>query len=330
MLPLAAALGPMASMGSSAAGTMMSVFSSALAPIAGSILQKLITVIVFLILAGIAFLGYMIFVHTPPRPWKLSHVGEETAKEIVDMTYEMVLRIDDEYGEEIYGWLEGERGSNTRVFQNIVKEWHLRADESYITRTFVLANTFLPDSPDDRGASLLGGGLKKDSSASELKSCERPREVGEDSNERDVTAKDFDDNIFDECPRPGKPPCYVSCRSDRRREKDLFFGTPRPLDMKSLRGDFEVWFNLRDNDPVKPIMDADRGMLRSIENVELFIAALPWFMRHVQFRYAIFRYCTPEEIVASHKWIKDPGKADVYPEVQGVQRAPRRLVRPRV
>ena len=323
MLPLAAALGPLASMGSSAAGSMMSVFSSALAPLAGSVLQKVITVLVFIILASVVVLGYMIFVHTPPRPWKLSHVGEETANEIVEMTYEMVLRIEDEYGDDIKAWLEGERAANTHVFKKIVDEWHLRADESYITRTFVLANTVLAEDDDSEGRGLVGGGAGcKDCTPSGSSSCERPREIDVTLKDREVVAKDFDEDVFDECPRLGKPPCYNSGRSVRRRTNDLFFGTPPPLDPASLRSDFEVWFNLRDNDPVKPVMEADKPMLRSIENVELFIASLPWFMRHVQARYAVFRYCTPEEIVASHEWITgdldDPKKKPMFIRKYGV------------
>ena len=46
----------------------------------------------------------------------------------------MVLRLEEEYGDEIKGWLEGERAQDTAVFRDILKEWHIRADESYITR----------------------------------------------------------------------------------------------------------------------------------------------------------------------------------------------------
>lgn len=289
--------------------TIGSAVASAAAPVAGSILQKVITFLVFVILLSLVVFVYVVVNHLPPRSWKLSHVGENTAAEIMDMTYSMVLRLEDEYGDEIKAWLEEERAQDTTVFRFILKEWHIRADESYITRTFIVANSATPD----ECVSAIGPVCDENSGNRAVK-CERPHvsdgdEVLQMYKDQDVAAKDFTDDVFDECPRPGKAPCYLVRDPSRRRAGDLFFGTPRPLDIHSLRDDFEVWFNLKDNDPVKPIMDCDFAMLKSIENVELFIAALPHFMRHVRDRYAVFGYCTPSEIVES-KRIIDEGDAD--------------------
>ena len=299
MVAFAAALPALSGMMSSGM-SMASTATSILAPLAMSALQKTMTVLAFVLLFLLVVFIYVVVVHIPPRSWKLSHVGENTANEIMDKTYEMVVRLEEEYGEEIQEWLEGERAENSSVYRVIVKEWHLRADESYINRTYIMANTAIPNEKYCDG--LFGRPCEETNVG-----CERP-ETDDDIQDKfegqDVKPKDFPEKVFDQCPRVGTAPCYRTDNTGRRREGDLFFGTPKPLNMANLRDDFEIWFNLEENDPVKQIMEKDKTMLESIENVELFMAALPWFMRHVQKRYAIFKYCTPEEIMDSQAWIK--------------------------
>lgn len=305
---VALAIPGMAAIGSS----VVQGAAAAVAPIAGSVLQKVVTLLVFVVLAALVWAGYMILNHTPPRSWTLSHVGDETAREIMDKALGMIVRLDEEYGAEIAAWLEGERAASTNVYRQIVAEWHVRADESYITRTYMMANTGLAREGEKSCGGLMGAACEDGAGGGDASGCERPPATADAETmqrfaDMDVTPKDFEEPVFEECPRTGAPPCYQVSNADRRRAGDLFFGTPRPLDLASLRDDFAVWFNLVENDPVKPVMEADKPMLRSIENVELFLASLPWFMRHVQPRYAVFKYCTPEEAVASRAWIRASG-----------------------
>lgn len=289
-----------------------------------TIMGKIIMIIVFIILFSIAIVMFLFFYHRPPRSWTISYPGQETATEIMDITSDLVLRLDADYGDEIQAWFDKEQSGNTEVYKYIIKEWYARADESYITRTYITANAMKPQNPDIKcklsssvGCDIITGA--RDCSDMEM-ICERPyadpnivnacmdaKEVFKDK-AKDLECKDFPEKIFDQCPRVGAPPCYVSDNKNRRREGDLFFGSPGKLDISKLRTDFDVWFNLKDNDMVKPVMSYDKPKMKSIERVELFIAALPWFYAYIAPRYDVFRYCTPLEISDSKDFIEKKSK----------------------
>jgi hypothetical protein len=285
-------------------------------------MTKIIMFFVFIILFGIVILIFLFFYHMPPRAWTFGYPGEDTAIEILDTTSDMFLRLEAEYGDEIQKWFEKERSGNTEVYKSIVKEWYARADESYITRTYITANASKPESKDVKckfsssvGCDVITGA--RDCDDVEM-ICERPYakpgvtdaciEANANVKNKDIECKDFPEKIFDECPRVGVPPCYVSDNSRRRREGDLFFGKPGNLDTSKLRTDFDIWFNLKDNDMVKPVMEADKPKMKSIERVELFMAALPWFYKSISPRYDVFRYCSPVEISDSKDYIESKTK----------------------
>lgn len=278
-------------------------------------IQIFVKVLIVIILLSIVVFGYLFLRRTPPRSWKFGHVGEDSSKDILRKTSSMILRLVADYGDDISEWFSNEKSMNSEAYKNIVKEWHARADESYISPTYILCNTkmteevyFDPNRTD--GCKVTGicdlttGAMVCDDE--KIWDCERDIKVGCKENGYDTDCKDFSERVFDECPRVGKPPCFYVSEYNRKRDKDLFFGTPRELDIESLYTDLDVWFNEKSNNPIKPIMKEDFGLLRSIENVELLFAILPWFYKHIKDEYAIFRYCSPKEIMKSHEYIKDP------------------------
>lgn len=264
---------------------------------ASPLVQKLLAVVVSIAaLAGIALL-VLVWRNSPPRAWAPSSTGQDFSVEILTEFEDMLTRAALDFGDDIAAWLQLRAQARDAAFDDVVAEWRRRGDLSVLTRTFVLANLY-----DSAGA--LATMNRNPDNACSYATCDPAEFLPANTCERavcgadgaGVDCKDFEENIWTEggCPRFGGPPCYLPV-GKRDRDGDLFFGTPRPLDVDAVVDGFRLWCNTADWDPVRRVMKADIHKIRLIENFELFAAALPVFLKERQSDYLLFRYVSPQE-----------------------------------
>ena len=220
-------------------------------------LKNLALVALVLCFLALAAMVALLVVNVPPRAFKAFNLAEDSVK-LTLLTFDaIVARFAAEHGLAMAAWWAE---LETVKRRRILDAWAARGRSSVHTGTFVSLNA----------------------------DAEKARARGLD---------DSPVGTFYTFEGMAPVPLVVSCRSGvptgadstewrgSRRQPEL------ALEPGALLADIELWRDLADFDPVaEPLTAADVKMLRSVENADLFLEALPVYVESLRVEHALYRY----------------------------------------